>query len=332
MQCRLVGALAFALACGKPGRGERIGDPLDYVDNATIDRGELFAMAPAGLMKLSLVKGTREYLTAPFPPPVIGLAVTRDEVLWGDWASSEGGGAIRAVSRQGGPVRTLATGQGRPSHLWTDGSEVYWSTMDFTPPENTARGALRSVAISGGNVVTRRSVDSAGFQPIGADATRVFFNQVSVAAYFGGTPAESFVGAIAKDGTGGVERFTSVDVWSWSWGQLIGSRIFWIAAGPPPAFQMLDLNTRTSTVIRAVDVGFDWVGVDARGGFTSSEVCKRNGAEEDPNATVDCSSWLRRLDSGEAVAYADWFVQGFAMDDTYVYWSVTGRGFYRVRR
>jgi len=57
-----------------------------------------------------------------------------------------------------------------------------------------------------------------------------------------------------------------------------------------------------------------WMAVDERGGFTSSSGCHVNSKEPDASP-IDCWTWIRDLETGTGVAYADVGGGGVAMDD-----------------
>lgn len=112
---------------------------------------------------LSVPQG--EYVSAP-------LAVAGGSVLWGE----SGTGAIRKVASAGGPPVTLAANAGHvPSQIVTDGTEVYWSSVDWTgaPPSS-----VWSVAASGGTPTQVLSPDQnggAGYGPLALDASYLYF-------------------------------------------------------------------------------------------------------------------------------------------------------------
>ena len=325
MRALVIAGLLYA-ACAKPGPGERIGTWAPFPGRGALDGADLFTPTGSQIVRLPLDGGSPEVL-ASTPCPMLSLALTPDEVIYGDCGTDHNDGSVLAVPRQGGAVRTLATSQGRPDSVQSDGVNVYWSTTEF-PSTGPASGSLRMAPLTGGNVVTLFSGQSARYHRVGAQAERIYFAQVSIAEYFGGSPVPNFIGALAGDGT--VTKIADGRAVECCLTKVQGNLV-WAVDGSPAEFRRTDLASGESARIRGVEGSMFWMAVDERGGFTSSSGCQVNSKEPDASP-IDCWTWIRDLETGTGVAYADVSGGGVAMDDRYVYWSASGRGLYRVRR
>jgi hypothetical protein len=76
-----------------------------------------------------------------------------------------GSGSIAKVSKSGGPVTTLATGQDKPFGIVVNGSQVFWTNRS---------GTVMSVSTEGGDLTTLASGQDAPYA-VAADATGVYW-------------------------------------------------------------------------------------------------------------------------------------------------------------
>src|SRR5439155_16312720 len=129
-------------------------------------------------------------------------------------------------------------------------------------------------------------------------ATQVYFGQESTAASFGGPPAPTYVGTVAKDGTG-IARLADDFV---SCCMLLRQNdLLWMSTGPPRV-RRLDTSTGTSATVSSTDDGAIWMAADSQGVFISTGGCEPLPPDTPAGA---CWSWLRNLTTGEELAYAN---------------------------
>jgi len=133
---------------------------------------------------------------------------------------------------------------------------------------------------------------------------------------------------VPKTGSGAVTVFATADDTCCL--EVANRKLIFLAdVAVPLEVRTLDLDSRaTALFVRMGVVEQFRLLVDGAGAFGAIRDCGNR------NDTPRCWTYLRRLPSGEAVAYADEYVSLplMTMDADYVYWTPGWRGVWRVHR
>jgi hypothetical protein len=273
------------------------------VDHADIDR-----VSPAGtLTRLGAMD--RDSQTA-------SLLLTADALIWLDR------GTIKTLRKGGGTPRALVSPGSGVVNLIRDSTNLYWIAADAGPLPAT--GSIRTMPIDGGPVLTLLSTTTTGLDSIAVDEMNLYFVETlppAAAPPSGGVR----IGALPKNG-GGEVTLLNTDRQNCCL-QLANRRLFWSAVVTQPVVRTMDLDSRTTAVFATVgNVETFRLLADGAGVFGVSAECGNR------NDTPRCWTWLRRLPSGEAIAYTEHFVSALALDAQYVYWTPGNNELWRVRR
>jgi hypothetical protein len=95
--------------------------------NVLIDEKSVYWQTSAGVMKVDKAGGAPTPLAAP-EAPVDDLALDSGYVYFATHRGPSDG-AISRVSKDGGPVEALATGQNQPAGIAVDPTTVYWTCL-----------------------------------------------------------------------------------------------------------------------------------------------------------------------------------------------------------
>ena len=127
-----------------------------------------------------------------------GLAVVGPTVYWDDYnysgasSPSEPQGILTGAPIGGGQVTTLATGQGLPSALAADSTNLYWLNLQQCPTPTTCGSAVMSMPVGGGTPVVVASVTPSTPNTIAIDASNVYWGtndgRIEMVPKHGGTP------------------------------------------------------------------------------------------------------------------------------------------------
>jgi len=327
LTCLLLAALACSKAgptCPNPTSGEFVSHAgsLAYARSAVVSNGELWADDSFAIVAVPLDGGAVRTLTA--QPDGFGetstVTLTADEIIW---ANAAGGGpdagTIRAVSRDGGTVRTVAPGFSFT--VFADADYVYWAT----PPDPSVRpspvlGAIHRAPLDGGPGATLLQ-GPVVFGLIGLDATKLILTE--------GATSQGTLESIAPDGS----QTVIVDPVPACCFKLAGSDVTWLDGAQPPALQRTNLASGKTVRIRtAAEQPFDLF-VDDAGGVTVASHCGTVPGDDGPRPG-DCTIGLYDLLSGTQLACNSGAV--LAMDDQFVYWRLQqsdgGLDLYRLHR
>lgn len=317
--------LALAVGCGKPGRGDLLAsfpstasspsaitamaadDSGVYFFQVGVDHADIDRVSPdKTLTRLSAVDGDAEPQS---------LLLTADALIWPD------GGTIKTLSKSGGAPQVLASPGGAVFGLIRDATNLYWISTDSVQQRTPA--SIRTMPIGGGPVVTLLSTTTTGLDSISVDEANLYFLETLPPA--ASPPSGSVrIAALPKNGGVGVTLLATDRGCCL---QLANRRLFWRGGNIQPAVSTTDLDSRTTAVFATVgNVETFRLLADGAGVFGVTAECGNR------NDSPRCWTWLRRLPSGEAIAYTEHFASAIAIDARYVYWTPGNNELWRVRR
>jgi hypothetical protein len=320
-----IAASILLFACGKTAAGDLVSS-VEFDGQAIIAGGEIYGTTDKGLISLPLDGGQPRFVVPtgrPADVPFGAIVVSPDEVFWTGSSLGLNDFGIEATSRQGGATREMARIEGAdPDRLFGDAANLYWSSTRGRGTVSGTTAVLQTMPSAGGDVVTLLSEPHREYTVAGVDSSRIYFFALATGE------ATSSLNAIAIDGGGPVVQLATGGEVGQCCFTLVDGKIIWSSG-----FGLRTTDVTTGITTDRSDLsGGDGMVADARGGFIADSSCQEPTEVDD----ATCSYSLRDLNTGRFVASATSAVggleHGMALDETWVYWTVSGQGLYRVRR